>query len=182
MSVAVRVERCLALLSRAIVGMVIFASIAINFANIVGRYAFRAPLLWAEEILVFLMVWSVFIGAVLVTLEGRHIRMDLLSVKLPSPAREIVNVVAALTFLAVCGFFAVQAWSVAWLMYASDQRSLAADVPVVYAHAALLAGFVAMFLAVLVRFSSYVRNSFGSEKDAVTKQVTETFGTFEGGK
>lgn len=181
MSPGARVERALVWLSRAIVGTAIFVSIAINFANIVGRFAFRSPLLWAEEILVFLMVWSVFIGAVLVTLEGRHIRMDLLSVMLPSPAREIVNFVAALTFLAVCGFYAFEAASVAWLMYESDQRSLAADIPVFIAHAALLAGFIGMLLAVLARFSSYVRNSFGSEKEAVTKQVTEAFGSLERG-
>lgn len=182
MSIASRVERALMLVSRAIVGSIIFASIAIDFANIVGRFAFRAPLLWAEEVLVFMMVWSVFIGAILVTLEGRHIRMDLLSVRLPSPAREIVQFIAAATFLGVCGFFAVQAASVTWLMYAADQRSLAAEIPVFIAHAALLAGFVGIGLAVIVRFTSYVRNEFGSEKEAVTKQVTETFGTFGSGK
>src|SRR5204863_9667378 len=75
---------------RVIVGSAIFVSIAINFANIAGRYLFSTPLVWAEEILSYLMVWSVFLGAVLVTWEGRHITLDLISASITSRAKEIL--------------------------------------------------------------------------------------------
>ena len=84
-------ERILIAGVRTIVGGAIFVSIAINFANIAGRYLFSAPVLWAEEILSYLMVWSVFLGAVLVTWEGRHIRMDLISARIPPPASVLLN-------------------------------------------------------------------------------------------
>ncbi len=47
------------------------------------------------------------------------------------------------------------------------------------AHAGVLLGFVGMLAAVLLRFRAYVINAFGSETEAVQKQVTDTFGTFE---
>ena len=164
---------------RVIVGASIFVSIAINFANIAGRYLFSSPILWAEEILDYLMVWSVFLGAVLVTWEGRHIKMDLLSVRIPSPAREVVNVLSVATFAAVCAFMVWQSWTVVNVARELDQRSVAAEIPMALAHAGVLLGFAGMFVAVLLRLGQYVRNAFGSETEAVQKQVTDTFGTFD---
>jgi C4-dicarboxylate transporter, DctQ subunit len=164
---------------RLIVGAAIFVSVGLNFANIVGRYVFSAPIVWAEEILDYLMVWSVFLAAVLVTWEGRHIKMDLLSVMLPSPFKEVCNLVAAVLFAAVCVFMVWQSWTMTHLAYAMDQRSVAADIPMALAHAGVLLGFVGMLAAVLLRFRAYVVNAFGSETEAVQKQVTDTFGTFE---
>ena len=162
-----------------IVGLSIFISIGINFANIVGRYLFDAPILWAEEILSYLMIWSVFLAAVLVTWHGRHIRMDLVSVHLPSPFREAVNFAGTVVFLAICVFIIEQSWTAIKTAWEIDQRSVAADIPMVYAHVAVLLGFIGMLFAVALRFRAYVRNEFGSETEAVQKQVTETFGTFE---
>ena len=64
---------------RFLVAALILTSIAINFANVIGRYVFFSPIIWAEEVMIFIMVWCVFIGAVLVTWDGRHLRMDLLA-------------------------------------------------------------------------------------------------------
>jgi TRAP-type C4-dicarboxylate transport system permease small subunit len=175
-----RLEAFFVAVPRAIVGAAIFLAIGINFANIIGRYVFLSPIIWAEEILIFIMIWCVFIGAVLVTWEGRHIKMDLLSVLMPSPLKEIVNLVGAVLFVGVCGFVVVQSWQVTALMNRLDQRSVVAEIPMMIPHLALLLGFSGMLIAVILRFRSYVTNAFGSETEATTKQVTETFGIFEG--
>ena len=52
MSALSSLERILIAGVRVIVGAAIFVSIAINFANIAGRYLFSTPVIWAEEILV----------------------------------------------------------------------------------------------------------------------------------
>ena len=51
---------------RFIIGVAILAGIAINIANVIGRYFFLEPIIWAEEIMIYIMVWTVFIGSVLV--------------------------------------------------------------------------------------------------------------------
>jgi TRAP-type C4-dicarboxylate transport system permease small subunit len=179
---AARLEALVVTVPRVIVGLAIFVSIGLNFANIVGRYAFNAPIIWAEEVMIFLMVWSVFIGAVLVTWEGRHIKMDLISAVLPSPLREIVHFVAALTFVAVCAFVVVQSWTVTSMMIRLEHRSVAAELPMAIPHLALLLGFAGMLAAVVVRFRPYATNAFGSEKEAATKQLKDSFGLFEAGE
>jgi TRAP-type C4-dicarboxylate transport system permease small subunit len=173
-------QRALSAACRAIVGCAIFIAIAINLANIIGRYVFLSPIFWAEEILNYLMVWCVFVGAVLVTLDGRHIKMDLISAKIGSPPKEILHFVIALVFLAACGFVILQSWTVTSLMLAQDQRSMGAGVPLGLAHLAILLGYAGMLVAVALRFRTYVTNAFGSDADAVTRQLTETFGVFEG--
>ena len=37
---------------RFIIGMAILSGIAINFANVIGRYAYLEPIIWAEEIMI----------------------------------------------------------------------------------------------------------------------------------
>ena len=154
---------------RAIVGVLILAGIAVNFANVIGRYVFLQPLIWADEAMVYIMVWTVFTGAVLVSYEGQHLKMDFFSIMLPSPWKEIINGIAAMSFLAVCAFVVPQTWTVLKLMWNFGQRSVVAEIPLVIPHFALLSGFVLMFLAVVLRLRSYMKGEFGGD-------IAERFG------
>ena len=148
---------------KAIVGTLILAGIAVNFGNVIGRYVFLQPIIWADEAMVYIMVWTVFMGAVLVSLDGTHLKMDFFSILLPSPWKEIINGIAAVSFLAVCVFVIPQTWTVVKLVWNFGQRSVVAEIPMVIPHFALLLGFVLMFLAVVVRFRSYVKGQFAGE-------------------
>lgn len=57
----------------------LLGAIAINFANVVGRYLFLASIYWADEAMVFLVIWSIFLAAVAVTYDGSQLTMDLFS-------------------------------------------------------------------------------------------------------
>jgi len=41
---------------RFIIGVAILVGIAINVANVIGRYFFLEPIIWAEEIMIYIMV------------------------------------------------------------------------------------------------------------------------------
>jgi TRAP-type C4-dicarboxylate transport system permease small subunit len=150
-------------LPRVIIAIVILAGILINGGNVVGRYVYLAPIIWAEEIMIYGMVWTVFVGAVLVTWDSRHLKMDLLVTSLPSPWREILSGISVFMFLAVCVFVVPQNWTVFSMMYNLDQRSIVAQVPMSIPHFALLLGFVLMFLAALVRCRRAISGDLGSE-------------------
>ena len=144
---------------RLIIGLMIIFGIAINFANVIGRYVFLEPIIWAEEIMIYIMVWTVFAGAVLVSFEGQHLKMDIFSIMLPSPYMEILNFISAIAILGVCLFVIPNNWTVVELMWNNDQRSVVAEVPMVIPHFALLFGFVMIFVAVAVRFRAHVTGS-----------------------
>jgi TRAP-type C4-dicarboxylate transport system permease small subunit len=166
-------------LPRLILGVLCFTGIAINFANVVGRYVFSAPIIWAEEILVYIMIWCVFIGAILVTWEGRHIKMDLLAVSMPVPWRYIVNGLMVLTFILICLFVMKQSWTLTAMMAEVDQQSVVARLPMAAVHASILVGFTLMLLAVLVRLKAYVTGDMGSEAEATAEQLRELYGEFD---
>jgi TRAP-type C4-dicarboxylate transport system permease small subunit len=47
---------------QALTAVLLLVAVALNFANIVGRYVFSAPIASAEEVMLFLLVGIVFLG------------------------------------------------------------------------------------------------------------------------
>jgi TRAP-type C4-dicarboxylate transport system permease small subunit len=145
---------------RLVLGTLMLAGVAINFANVISRYLFGEALFWAEEILVYLIVWGVFVGFAAIAANGEHLNMDLFSARLPGRWKTAVNALTVGTFLACSAFMLVQSWQVVSLFVDAGQVSVAARVPKAVPHAALIFGFALAALAVVVRIRSYVRGKF----------------------
>jgi TRAP-type C4-dicarboxylate transport system permease small subunit len=133
--------------------ILLLAAIAINFSNVVARYLFRASLYWADEAMVFLVIWSIFLAAIAVTYDGNHLTMDLFSTRLsPRWQRALDGAIAAVCILTFA-FMAWQAMTVVRTLLRNDQRSIALDIPIAVAHSALLVGFVFSALVVALRMA-----------------------------
>lgn len=140
---------------RAVIGVIILIAIAVNFANIVGRYVFLAPLPWAEEVLIFLVVWGVFVGSIAVSYDKRHLVMDLFVRLFPSWLRGTLEVVTLIMLVGFCGFVCVQAWTIVSLMWRISQVSITAGIPMTIPYSAFLVGFG--LIAVGAAAGAYVR-------------------------
>ena len=173
-SAIVRVVGYAMAVSRIIIGALILVSIVINFANIIGRYVFFSPIVWAEEVMIFIMAWCVFLGAAVVTWEGRHLRMDLLSSTLKTPWKEAINLIVVLGLIAAAGLVASQSWEAVSLFARFEQKSTTAGIPMVVPHAALLVGFGLMCLAAIVRFRAYLTGAFESEAEEVAQKFSDS--------
>jgi TRAP-type C4-dicarboxylate transport system permease small subunit len=134
---------------RAALGVLILAGVALNFANVVGRYVFLAPIIWAEEVLVFIMVWCVMLGATLVTWEDQHLRMDALHHLTPPRVHRWLGLGTTLAFLLVGVFVLAQSLRLLALAAETGQRSVVADIPMVVPFAAIPLSF-AIIVAMLV--------------------------------
>ncbi|HEY7247484.1 MAG TPA: TRAP transporter small permease [Xanthobacteraceae bacterium] len=146
-----RLVRALVAALSAISGVLLLASVAVNFANVVGRYFFSASIPWAEEAMLFLMVGCVFLGNGAVAWSGRQIRMDVVVRMLPPKAREILDVFSDLVFLVTAIAIVIFAWPVIRDLAAFDQRSQAADFPLVIPQAMVPIGLSIMAFLVAVR-------------------------------
>jgi TRAP-type C4-dicarboxylate transport system permease small subunit len=147
---------------KTIIASLILVSIALNFVNVVARYAFGDPIAWAEEVMIFIMIWCVFIGAILVSWDGSHLKMDLISVTLRAPWKQALNSVTTAVMLGICGFVALQSYDASMLFARLGQKSVVAELPMAIAHGAITLGFLALTVVVAVRFRSYVVGSFGA--------------------
>jgi TRAP-type C4-dicarboxylate transport system permease small subunit len=155
---------------RAAIGLILLAAITINFANIVGRYFFHAPLPWAEEILSFLVIWGVGLGACAVTYERRHLVMDLFSATFAPRLALVIDLAILAATVGFCGFAAWQAFRIVVIMAGNGQVSITAQVPMTIPYAAFVAGFGLIAIAAIAEaVERYGVASSRVVRDATTK-------------
>jgi C4-dicarboxylate transporter DctQ subunit len=141
-------------------GTLIFIAIAINFANVIGRYVFFTAIYWAEEVLVFMIIWGVFLSAASIAYQGANIRMDLFSSLIRSPFKEIVGGLTALMLAGAAIFVMFQSYRVISLHAMNDTTSITSDIPLTIPNSALFVGFGLVALATLIRVRAYIVDQF----------------------
>ena len=132
-------------------GVLLVGSVAVNFANIIGRYFLSVSIPWAEEVMLFLMIACVFLNCGLVGWSGRQIRMDAFVSLLPPRPRAIVELVCELVVVATCLVLAVLAWPVVSMLAELDERSEAANIPLVLPQGMMPVGFLIMAFLIAIR-------------------------------
>jgi TRAP-type C4-dicarboxylate transport system permease small subunit len=139
---------------RVVAGVLLGASVVINFANVIGRYFFGYSIYWAEEVMLFLMVGCVFLGNGVVAWSGRQIRMDVIVGKLPEKLRKVLDVFSDLVFIAATLTIMAWAWPVVINLYEFDQRSQSANVPMYLPQGLIPVGLAIMALLAAMRLVS----------------------------
>jgi len=152
--------RALLVVLRVLAGVLLAASVGLNFANIVGRYFFGSSIEWAEEIILFLMAGCVFFGNGVVAWSGRQIRMDVIVGMMPRRLREALHLFSELIFIATMLAIVAFALPVIVDLWNFDQRSQAANFPLVIPQAMIPVGLSIMALLVTLRLLT------GGERDA----------------
>jgi len=111
-------------IERALIGVLGAAAMLVGLAQVVGRYiAPRYAISWAEEVIVYLVVWGIMLAASQLVRTDGHVRPDLvLRAVSPSVQRwmEIANCIAALAF---CLGLAWYGWSIVETSWILDERS-----------------------------------------------------------
>lgn len=142
---------------RAFVGLLFLAGLVLNVVNVVCRYVLFRPIMSAEEILVYAMIWCIFIGAAIVTFEGSHLRMELIADRLPRAAQSGLRVLAALVFIAIAVVLIGESWAIVGLVGRLDETSVVAGIPMTIPWAALPVSFALMVAALAWRAVVAVR-------------------------
>jgi TRAP-type C4-dicarboxylate transport system permease small subunit len=131
--------------------VLMLVAVALNAANIAGRYVFLRPIESAEEVMLFLLVGTVFLGNAVVDFEGRQLRMDVIIHALPPGLRRVFDLAADVTTIAVCATLVVLGWPAVQMLAEFDQRSEAAEIPLVIPQALVPIGLCLTALLVGVR-------------------------------
>lgn len=149
--------RGLVLAIQGLTAVLMLIAVALNAANIVGRYVFFRPIASAEEIMLFLLVGTVFLGNAMVGFEGKQLRMDVILHALPPGPRRAFDIAADLTMIAVCVVLIVLGWPAVQMLAEFDQRSQAAEIPMVIPQALVPIGLGLNALLVAVRLIASFR-------------------------
>jgi TRAP-type C4-dicarboxylate transport system permease small subunit len=138
-------------------GAVLMLAVALNLANVIGRYVFGTAIQGADEIQVFVMVWMTFLGVVAVTWREQHLRMDVLVGFLPRRLQTILRIVETALLAGLAGFVVVQSGRYVALMIKVGRTSEAGEIPMAIPHAAVTIGFALVLLLSLVHLRAALR-------------------------
>lgn len=90
------------------IGIVI--AMVILIMEVILRYVFNAPTIWAHEMTVFICSIMFVFGGLYGIVQNSHIRVILIYEQLSTGARRIFNIVISLISAVATGFFTYAAW------------------------------------------------------------------------
>jgi TRAP-type transport system small permease protein len=70
------------------------------FAAVVARYVLQNPLIWSEEVVIYLFTWVVFLGSTILYKDKKHISIGLVAQMLPRTLRNVLDIFGGLLILA----------------------------------------------------------------------------------
>ena len=140
----------------AVAGVVFICAILLDFANVVGRYVFHRPIFWAEEVVVYGIIWCVMVGAAMVVWRSNHLRVEILEMFVSKRSvirlRFVLLLITALVGLVMVSY----GTQFVWFILSMDQRSTAANIPMGIPFAAIPVGFGLIALAAVGRIARYL--------------------------
>jgi TRAP-type C4-dicarboxylate transport system permease small subunit len=119
--------------------------------EVIARYFFNAPTIWAEELSRFFLVWSVFVGSAWLIHSDEHIRVTVVVDRLPDALRRILRVLSILFVLLVASLVAFNGWPIMARSFASGATSgTLMDLPNWWVQLSVVVGFGLLALQAVV--------------------------------
>jgi len=143
-------------------------AVLVNFANVLARYLFRSPFVWAEEVMQFMHIWAVMLGAAILASEGRHLKMDAVYILASPRLRRILDVFTNLLGIAVSLYVVYYALTMIQMLAATGQRSVIARIPMKLTYVAIPLGFGCGVFLLAVWF---YRLWLGQAREPVTREL-----------
>ena len=81
------------------------AMLVIASAQIFFRYVVNFSISWSQDLLTYMLIWSVFIGISLAVKKRRHIKVELAFVLLSEKKQFYLKVLSNFIFMIFCGIF-----------------------------------------------------------------------------
>jgi TRAP-type C4-dicarboxylate transport system permease small subunit len=150
-----------------VIAAIYVALVAVVVAQVFFRYVLNDSLTWSEEFVRYAMLWSVLLGAGLVSAKREHVNVDFLREQLSGAARrrlDFANAALVLIFCALLVWHGIAFANRAWFAV-----SPAGGYPMMVVYAAMPLGGV--LIAVFTVFSLF--READEERDRVAAAESE---------
>ncbi|MBB44228.1 MAG: hypothetical protein CMM44_10760 [Rhodospirillaceae bacterium] len=156
---------------RGFLSIILLGSVFLIVANSIGRYVFLAPIIWAEEILGYVLVWLVYLGSILITWDGGHLKMNLISRKLTGICQILVN---GFGIIAFCGIGAIIVYQSFIAIGDLTHVSQVAEIPMNWLHSIIPISFFVIVGCIVIRFSKNLHGELDKEAEQVESLLNTT--------
>ncbi len=140
-----------------VVALLLLLMSAIVSGNVFSRYLLDVSLGWYEEVSRFLLIWIVFLGAVIALIRGDHLGIDVLQLALPPRARQVTALLVDFLVLVALAIMFYGAWEMA----IDSLRSgwVASSIPIPYGWVYMVGPVSAalMFIQTLIKTAGDIR-------------------------
>lgn len=156
------VENVLAAGTLALAVLIAFAAIALR--ALTGTFLF-----WSEEAIIYLVIYSTFLGAVITLREQEHVNVDIIAVFLGRRGKQGMAVLASLVTIAYLGVVGVFAWLLVFEPFSFSTVTPALKLPLWVVELAVPIGFTLMFLRAIEILWRVAR--YGVREDTVQEAL-----------
>jgi TRAP-type C4-dicarboxylate transport system permease small subunit len=155
-----RVDRVLTRIENVLAASALGLATVIAIVAVLLRYLFGVFLFWSEEAIIYLIIYSTFLGAVITLRHNEHVNVDIFGAFLKKRGRRALAVIAAaitVVYLACIGFFA---WLLLFEPFSTSTITPSLKLPLWVVEAAVPIGLTLMLLRAL---EILVRNARGAD-------------------
>lgn len=132
--------------------------IVILFGEVISRFFFNLPMMWAEEIGRYLFIWIVYLGAAKAFIHNRHLTVDILSKKIPPPFSQYLDFTLHLIIIVFLFFVFVNGVKYSGMNFHKPAYSIE-WIHIGWTYAAVPVGAIFMILNILRILPSKINNN-----------------------
>ena len=143
---------------RTLVGLLGACALIVGMVQVIGRYIDPANAIsWAEEVIVYLMIWAVMIASSQLVRNDGQVRPDLVLRLLPPQAQRVLECFNCVVAIAFCVGMVWYGWQIVETGRLLDERSSTGlEFPMWIYYAALPAGGALMAVRYAIRLARFV--------------------------
>lgn len=110
------------------------------FMQIVMRYVFNDALSWSEELARYIFLWQIWLGASYGVKKSKHIRIDIIKMKMSTKASTILETFVIAVCIGFCVFIAMNGTEMVSKIFSLGQISAALALPMGYPYLSIPVG------------------------------------------
>lgn len=122
------------------------AAVAITIVSVILRYVFNEGIFWAQEAVIYLVIFSTFLGAVVTLRHDEHVNVDILPALLGERGKWLFALIGSTITLLYCAIIGAYSWLLITEPAAQSTETPALDLPLWFVELALPIGLTLMFV------------------------------------
>ncbi|MBG9567095.1 TRAP transporter small permease [Brevibacillus agri] len=133
-----------------IIALILGFTALLTLYQVFARYILKSPLVWSEELVRYLMIWIVFLGAALALRKGLLISVEIVQQIVPKTARKIMEIITVIVNVILLIILTKYGFGI--MENLANQTTGAMDIPVAWTYAAIPVGSIIALLNSVVVF------------------------------
>ncbi len=139
-------DRVLTWIENSLAAVALGGATVIAIAGVIMRYVFGDGIFWSEEAVIFLVILSTFIGAVITLRHNEHVNVDIMPALLGERGKWVFAMLGTLLLVIYCGVIGAYAWVLIFEPAASNTITPSLKLPLWVVELSLPIGLTLMFL------------------------------------